>query len=40
MKVLRNNYDAVETNNKEVKSYPSEFVCEKCGSVLEYERSD
>lgn len=41
MKVLRNNYNKIETVNETViQSYPRCLICECCGSELEYEESD
>lgn len=42
MKVLKNNYDNVNTkvNIKKIEPYPRIIICEKCGSELEYEKSD
>lgn len=42
MKVLKNNYNEVSANISEVniEPYPRELKCEKCGSTLEYEKSD
>lgn len=38
MKILKNNYnEIIDTTNK---PYPRELICEKCGSELEYEKSD
>lgn len=42
MKVLKNNYnqtdDTVITN--QIEPYPRNFICDSCGSELEYEESD
>ena len=42
MKVLKNNYEqnCLKEEIKEVKPYPRKFICENCGSELEYEKQD
>ena len=43
MKVLLDNYNCTEKYNEnevEVEPYPRKLTCEKCGSELEYEKSD
>ena len=42
MKVLKNNYSIAETieYTKQIEPYPRKIVCEKCGSELEYEKTD
>jgi len=47
MKVLKNNYQETnieehikEEDIKQEKPYPRKLICEKCGSELEYEKSD
>lgn len=42
MKVLKNNYKETISSctNSVIESYPKKYVCEKCESELEYEKSD
>ena len=40
MKVLENNYNEECTHVDALEPYPRELECEKCGSKLEYDKSD
>ena len=41
MKVLKDNYNEIETiNDTTIEPYPRSLICERCGSELEYEKSD
>lgn len=40
MKVLKNNYNEVDTHVDALEPYPRELECESCGSKLEYEKED
>lgn len=40
MKVLKNNYENNQTNNKNIEPYPRFHVCQSCLSELEYDESD
>lgn len=40
MKVLKDNYRQEACANKNTSVYPKKLICEKCGSELEYDKSD
>lgn len=40
MKILKNNYKTETKKEAEVNPFPRKLKCEKCGSELEYEKSD
>ena len=40
MKVIKNNYTAIESTNDVDESYPRTLKCEMCESTLQYDKSD